>query len=366
MRLSLAGQGLLVVVALINAGCNASTEPDKSSRPIAFQKCLPEDCGGGGGGGGGGAVDPNPSAPGYWGGTFYTPANCFSANGVGINDFDHDGMNDPCESYLADLFRPGLSTAPANYDCDNGKDPYWAAKYFPGHGNTVRILYAEAWYRDCTGGPAFWTAIENFFAWVNINVQIGPIHALHIDVVSTSESHSGDPEFITVDLQYDATTQHWYLTQAFYSQDFDAAHDKPYVSAGTLTYPDKVNGYPLIYVRYNYHRNYATKSACGSDCNANPTIGPFPRLDAWGNRNLGSQMVHTINCVPSSNPTFYPGTECFWDQNRHFQGWLQYPDGPAAQPYYSQLMAKFECYSYTMSGNDMNCSDWGIDSTQLP
>lgn len=64
-----------------------------------------------------GNQDPSPEGPGYWLPT-YEPASCLSVTGAGINDADRDGIDERCEKRLAEVFRPSLSLAPANYDCD--------------------------------------------------------------------------------------------------------------------------------------------------------------------------------------------------------------------------------------------------------
>jgi hypothetical protein len=63
--------------------------------------------------------------------------------------------------------------------------------------------------------------------------------------------------------------------------------------------------------------------------------------------------------VTSTQPTFYPGTECFWIPNRNFFGWARYPFGHPPTAYYDNLILNFDCFSFSGS-NPRVCSDFGV------
>jgi hypothetical protein len=368
-------------VLLLMMACRDASGPDRTVGPPLLQECQPENgsCGGGGGGDGG-ITDPNPSAPGYFGGTLYAPAACFSATGAGINDADYDGMSDFCEQRLAALFAPAFATAPASYDCDRGMEPYWSAKYFPARGNVVRIAYLFSYYRDCGSSGTILSALGSFIGTVFTfnglfpDYSLGPIP---ISSADQTESHSGDSEFLIVDLRWDAASMHWYLSRAFLSAHFGTAADgSRSVSTSGISYPTKYGGYPLVWVAANKHANYPSRSTCNAgrgplgtihdNCDSNsPIYGS--RMYFSGYRNVGSaqqSLIGAQGCVTSQNqPLFKPGTECFWKPGDYFDGWLQYPYGTRATPYYSLLIAKFECYSYSLvAPGRLACLDWGVNN----
>ena len=361
---------------MLGLACSDASGPDGAADKPSLQECQPENGGCGGGGGGGGVTDPNPSAPGYFGGTLYAPAACFSPTGAGINDADYDGMSDFCEQRLAALFAPAFATAPASYDCDRGMEPYWSAKYFPAAGNVVRIAYLFSYYRDCGTDGGIGGAIAQFFGTFLTFNGLLPDYTIGSIPISSSDpaaSHSGDSEFIIVDLRWDAANMHWYLSRAFLAAHYGTTADgSRSVSTSGLTYPGKYGGYPLVWVSANKHASYPSRSACNAgrgflglvkdNCDSNsPTYGS--RMFFSGYRNVGSaqqSMIGTEACVQSVNqPVFNPGTECYWRPGDYFDGWLQYPYGARATPYYSLLIVQFECYSYAVSGSIRVCTDWG-------
>jgi len=55
-------------------------------------------------------------------------------------------------------------------DCDPGMEPYWAAKYFPNHAKTVRIIYLMSYYKDCGSGDGSW--VNTLLQWVGIAISM--------------------------------------------------------------------------------------------------------------------------------------------------------------------------------------------------
>ena len=356
------------VATLLTLSCSEPTGPDRAATPPSLAACSPETCGGT-------TTDPNPAAPGYFGGTLYTPTACYSATGANINDADYDATSDFCEQRLAALFAPSFVTAPASYDCDPGMEPYWAAKYFPNQG-VLRIAYLFSYYRDCGADGGIGGFLAQFFGKIFTFNGLLPSYSIGKIPISASdpgESHSGDSEFITVDLRWNPTTLHWYVDRAFLAAHFGTSADgSRTVSMTGLEYGDKQGGYPRLWIAANKHAAYPNRNACNAgrgplglvhdNCDSNaPVYGSRMFFSAY--RNVGSAQGSLLGvgaCVKSANrPTFNPGTECYLTPNRYFYGWLQYPYGPPPTPYYSILMAKFECYSYTTSGSYLSCTDWG-------
>lgn len=332
-----------------------------------------------------GPTDPNPSAAGYWLGTTVTPAVCVSATGAGINDIDHDGMDDTCEERLAEVFRPTLNLAPSNYDCDAGKEPYWVAKPFPGQGNVVRVMYLLAYYRDCgSDGSIIITAAQWFGSVQSLNNLLPNLVHIVFGTDDPTAGHSGDSEFIVVDLLYDETSQHWSVTGMFTSAHYHTNADGSrwaYGPHGIEWGDGHIGGYPSVWVGYGKHSNYSTRTLCNAgrglggaahdDCN--PNAVNVERLFFSASRNLGSWHHNLLNgnasvesCAPSQDrAAFNPGVECFWRErnadhpNQNFQGWLQYGYGELSAPYHGPLMARFECYA-TSNLYEGDCIDPGI------
>ncbi len=319
--------------------------------------------------------DPDVTYQGYYLPT-YSPATCFSSTGTGINDLDRDGMDERCEEKLAEMFRPVMSLAPPNQDCDMGMEPYWAAKYFPDHSNTVRVFYAMAYYQDCgTNGSLGNTLFKMYGNLVSL-AGLGP-NPYEIIVGSTdgTEGHTGDSEWITVDINYNALKKHWYatslVTSAHWGGNADGTVRTP---ASGIEWGQNQGGYPNVWVMRGKHANYPSRSKCNAsrapgvhdDCD--PNIPKVSRVYFHYIRNLGSLHQNLINyrsCVQSLNrPTLNTGTECFWRMTTRtdsaaFFGWNTQPLGAPPMAYGNALTLKFECYA-TSGTNGGTCIDRGV------
>jgi hypothetical protein len=366
----------LLTLLLVGCGEDRTLAPDKqhAEEPSFMERCelWPEGCPG--------DIDPDPepAALGYYMGALTTPANCFNANGTNINDPDWDGMDNGCEQRLADKFRPALSLAPSNYDCDPTPEPYWAAKYFPAGGNMVRIAYLMAYHRDCGDRSLGSGLLQKVGILLTLNGFIeGAFRSFNLSISTDDpgDSHAGDSEWIMVNLRYNISTKHWYVssmkTSAHYGTAADGTRE---TSTGGIQVPagSVAGGFPRVWVAAKKHANYPSRAACNTgrgpfgaakdNCDSN--IPDTRRVYFHYLRNVGSMRGNLINlgtCVKSEQPLFYPGTECFWKQNDYFYGWLQYPYGHPPTPYYEQLIMEFECRSFaTESTGDRRCSDFGV------
>lgn len=259
--------------------------------------------------------DPNPTVDGEYVGSEVSAAFC--ADSMASNDVDQDGMSDYCEKVLAAAFAPSIRYA--NTD-DLGRESYWAARQLPD--GKVRLFYAIAYYFDLGVISSKHALCELGDGWL-----------------TECDMHNGDSESIVLDVYFNPTTSHWLVDRAWYSHhktpynEFGKLPAKPYPLA--LTYPGKKGGAPLAWVARNKHANYQSQAACNNgggggsvvviifpfdDCTGNNTI---VRLDAFANRNLGSNSHRFIDCVNSTNP-FYQDpahpNECFWSRSL-FYGW---------------------------------------------
>jgi hypothetical protein len=308
-------------------------------------------------------------------GSATTASTCFSPSGAGINDVDRDGMSDGCELRLAQRFSPMMAVAPSTYDCAPTIEPYWAAKYFPSHSSIVRIAYLLAYRRDC-GDTGIGSAILALLAQsITLNGFINNVtqsFGLKISTDDPGDGHSGDSEFVMIDIRFDSGSQHWVLASVEFSAHFGTSADgTARWGAKYIEYPDGVQlGLPRVWAAKNKHANYVSREQCNAGRgplgavhdNCDPNIPSSYRLTVGSLRNVGSRHANLINpgtCVPSSQPSFYPGTECFWKPGDHFNGWLQYPYGHPPTAYYDILVLEFECYAYTMD-SPRQCSDFGV------
>jgi hypothetical protein len=316
--------------------------------------------------------DPAPSSPGYWTGPTITYSTCVSPTGAGISDGDRDGLSDHCEDFLAQRFRPALIVS--THDCNLGMEPYWAAKVFPSK-KTVRIAYLFAYYADCGASPSLQCTIGSIGAtfFTVLGMSLG------ITIHDPCDGHQGDSEFVTVDIQYNATTQHWYVASAFFSAHWsEGAFDKSRrASYSQLEYPEKSRGYFRVYVAEGKHANYPKRAVCEDDggmadmCAGNTGLLRIRHANQF---NIGSSRHNFINlgtCVRggalyASYPENY-GTECFWQQNRKFRGWSKYVLATDSNPQHTVLTLEFECYSYVRTFDaqgraTVSCTDWGVNT----
>lgn len=381
---SVATLAAAALVGCVDSPANVGPEPSISAREaggggvtpnatIIWCELHPEQCGGPG--------DPNPNEPGIWLGSTVTPDQCFSFTGAGINDLDSDGMHDYCEEQIADHFRP--SRVFSLYDGYTAGEPYWAAKWFPGSPDIVRILYAMAYYAD--GGVIDPTLLQSglcglgFFLGsiftFNGGLPTWEIFGIPVQDENICDGHIGDSEFVVLDVRYDETTFHWRLDRAFLSAHWGTNGDRSaWYSPHQLEYPDKVEGYPRLWVAESKHGNYPSRDECNNwqdTCESNSVSGET-RVRYSRYYNLGSRVVNLVNlavspssCVASASP-YRTGTECFWAPEYKFYGWDPYRppgDEQGSTPYYTVLVVKFECQNAEPSGSPetLSCDSWGVD-----
>ena len=272
------------------------------------------------------AFDPSPGSDGIWLGSNTTPETCFAATGRTITDSDKDWLDDGCEYRVAYAFAPEMLFYYAA-SCFEG-EPYWAAKYFPSSG-VVRIAYMPAYYEDCG----------------------------EYDVSPPLTDHTGDSEFIYVEVTYNATTKHWLFHRMWLSPHYGegAADRSALVPPEETSFHERYRSHPHIWVASSKHANYKSVEACRTPV----VVSTFPRIEAYDRcsseynypvrfpvttfNNVGSRFVGT-QCVPSRGP--YAGNgrqECFYYRNSSFRGWQTQHHGNAPPPYYDYLRSeKFE------------------------
>lgn len=262
--------------------------------------------------------DPSPGADGLWLGI--RPADCYSDttipwSPVGLPDIDHDFLSDTCEFQLATGFAPVMMMD--QFEPCGGGEPYWMARRVDNllpynWGDIVKIAYLAAYYDDC-----------------------GPV-----------DGHAGDSEFIQLTVQYNATTQHWYIVDSYLSAHTcsgtftECNFDVLGVSATTGTrfeWQGKVGGPPRVYQSWAKHANYRTVTECAAGGGFGSDTCPYPipvgRFRVWESHNIGSWHHPIIDCAASSDPA-RSGTECFWSGTK-FKGWHKI--APGASPYSTPL-----------------------------
>ena len=309
----------------------ACASPDSLTRPVVHTSTAGSaqpDCAAGCW-----ETDPNPSSPGIFLASVVTQDECVAGD---YNDVDEDGLGDLCEQRLSDAFNPWLHYYTT--DLAWGKEPSYAAKLYWRSGiPVIRILYMPSYYADA-----------------------GTIDVNYLQGLFDCAGHFGDSEAIVLEVYYNAATQHWVLndesfphhttyTLAYGSGHGDFAEKNPVdqspvngdlvladktVSMGsyptylTYTHGGHLGGAPDVWVAVNKHSNYANQSDCGAGghgtdlCSANAweQMGLY---DGYvGSRNVGSDNVHFMNCLPARiPPTSYNGyQECYWTGS-NFAGW---------------------------------------------
>jgi hypothetical protein len=255
------------------------------------------------------AGDPYPNDGGIYLGSAVSPSACFADQNSSVNsqDADHDWISDSCELELARAFAPLWKMS--RQDQCLGGEPYWAVKYFPP--NLVRIAYMPAYYKDCG-----------------------------------SFGHSGDSEFVMVEVSYAPSIQHWMYNQMYLSAHHGTITDhSAWVGMTETEFSWKFRAHPTVWVAIGKHADYKSFSDCSSfadvldQCDwSSQDAFRFP-IDA--SHNVGSRFTAFKDCVYSAS---YPSSayECFWTE-KSFRGWQTVISGDAPQSYRSWLISdKFE------------------------
>lgn len=264
---------------------------------------------------------PYPGSKGMYLGDAISANFCYADYNPLITDLDHDWLDDTCERHLAQAFSPAVNLHYLE-KCGGG-EPYWAAQYFPNYPGVsplsqVRIAYMPAYYRDCgTGG------------------------------------HSGDSEFIMVEVWYDHFTRQWQFRRMYLSahacalpcvneSSFYASHQVEFPSGRDLSYPK-------VYISKNKHANYATLESCNSALIDVCGPGEDGQIRVYKTRNVGSRWADFFpECVAATVPPHNSTgrLECFYS-SRAFRGWQNEGiHGPT--PYYEFLSSEtFGCHNET-------------------
>lgn len=277
----------------------------------------------------------DPGSPGFWLAN-WDQHHCFFEPAW---DIDNDGMDNACENALAQTFAPQLIVMrDCNYDYDfvrmGGEYFFAGEKKFkgePGNGYWVaRIAYLVSYYVDC--GPVVDSKCD--FVPPPWDVQCDP--------------HSGDSEFIILDLRYNVNTTHWETEFVFLSKHCPS-DDCRWYSANAFGYMDgHALGVPRVWVAEGKHAHYESLSACNSGgflnmdtCEFNTTVHRIPI--AYSQQNIGSRATPLTDCTgpfwgsPMTDPS---KTECYWTVTNRFNGWQSTTFGNSPTPY-STILATY-------------------------
>jgi hypothetical protein len=277
-------------------------------------------------------VDPRPGDPGLWIG--WSPESCF-----GGWDVDSDGLHNGCENAVAAAFAPDLVVS---HECgwDNslgrkGGEYYYAVQRL--WGGDMRIAYLPGYYLDC-----------------GVTADLLPI-CLGNFVLKYCNGHTGDSEFILIDVTYDYDSQHWIPTRIFLSahcNQISGDECRWYYDLSVFEWRDgHQGGAPVVWVSRRKHANYPSEEECDSGvsvgippfaiefehCEAN-AIQRFPVV--FGQQNVGSRLVPLpapCGTAFSGSPMTSPSVrECIWT-GRRFNGWQGYISNGGAEVYGSLL-----------------------------
>lgn len=258
--------------------------------------------------------DPSPGAPGIWLGNLYSARFCYSDHNANTADGDMDWLDDECEYQLAAAFAPVLSMS-ATETCRYG-EPYWAAKYFDGANGiqepeSVRLFYMPAYYYDCG-----------------------------------DEGHPGDSEVIMLAVTENPVTRHWEVRKGFLSAHAGGINDASDWLDTDFEFPTQNLGYPRVYVAFEKHGNYRSRSQCSSraplfndTCADNVSKG---RIRVDRTHNVGSRFRDLFPNGVLSVGRGGPELEYFYNWNApYFRGWNPPAFGNGSTPYYQHLSGKY-------------------------
>jgi hypothetical protein len=241
-------------------------------------------------------------------------------------DDDEDGLSDACEIQLASNFVPEMSF----YDYDQvERETRWFGQ--PTAGGGVRLGFLIGYYYDVGNSEASRSNCQSALVLPPIDF----IDWIFGGGVSSCLGHMGDSEFVILDLAWDSRSKHWVLTDAWLSAHTSERHFGPAQHYGyptQLTYPNKVGGYPLIWVADGKHANYESEYECDTgaflgadDCKAERNE---VRLNVMVNSgNIGSHFEHLIDgatCMNANHPAILYGSGCgteYYFTDEEFRGW---------------------------------------------
>lgn len=231
---------------------------------------------------------------------------------AGLEDTDADGLGDACELAVARAFAPQLEVSARGCNWDTSVVParlggeYLFAVQPGSNGDTIRIAYLPAYYRDCG-----WSGIKCWLPFVDCAPHIGDSEALFIDV----RRNGG----------------HWHVIGVFLS-----AHCFGRSDGDCRWYRDEelgafrwVRGAPVVWVAEGRQANYPSRAACDrghsriDTCDRNRWRYRFP-VDSQ-RRNVGSPQ-RPMGCVTAaelgsrSRMPVASARECIRDDAR-FRGW---------------------------------------------
>ncbi len=201
--------------------------------------------------------DADPNAPGVF--TTWSEDMCLWPSWW--FDEDQDGVDDSCERATAAAFAPMLVFASRDCNWDHGLDRMGGEYYYAVEARlddqqvpwrwVLRVAYLMAYYHDC--GTA--SSVE-WMEWFD-------------------NPHTGDSEFIILDVSYDTTSHHWRTERVFLS-----AHcGSPFIpeefskckwwSPQEIQYwvDQRVLGAPYVWVARSKHANYTAENVCDNALN---------------------------------------------------------------------------------------------------
>jgi hypothetical protein len=283
------------------------------------------------------------TCPGIWV-NGWTYSQCVGASHYWSADFDEDLTDDYCETDLAYAFRPLMKpTVDCSWDAPlnrSGGEYFYAVQWVGNY--TVRIVYMPAYYYDC-GHPTW------------------------------GGSHTGDSEFVAFDVEFDWSSNRWFLVRGFLSAHcgaaflfWDLSSRCRWYTPNYFVWAGNNGGAVVVHVSEGKNANYPTVGLCNEPlidtffrvyqdhCTLNgPEYRfPIPTLGG-GSQNVGSRNRPLINLtgplstsqkpaagvlerIWATPPTGLSYESCVANLGREscrFNGWLAHVHGEPAPPY---------------------------------
>ncbi|MEQ1855807.1 MAG: hypothetical protein ABL963_05000 [Longimicrobiales bacterium] len=234
------------------------------------------------------------------------------------SDSDFDGLSDSCELGVAARFAPILVVSPSACNWDAVSERLQGAYLFGVKPTPrgLRVVYLPAYLQDC--------------GWAGAKCLLR--------LRGGCSPHTGDSEFIAVDLTVDSSATRWQVEQVFLSAHCFGDND-PDCRWHIPSELEWLEDTPFVWVAEGKNANYRSRSACDSGhwyfdtCDRNERSTRFPITSSA--QNIGSerapfpQHLDDPGCVVASEAIMLAGgggTECIWTDSI-FHGWQDASEG---------------------------------------
>jgi hypothetical protein len=238
-----------------------------------------------------------------------------------LADTDGDGISDFCELALAHAVAPVLTvrTGGCNWDHAAGRLKGGYLYAVQPVEDRIRVAYLPAYLRDCG-----WSGPKCLLPWVDCS------------------PHSGDSEFIVVELRPLSEAGRWQISGVFLSAHCfgQSSRSCRWYRDAQLAHFEWAGAAPVVWVAEGRQANYPTWRACNAGhfaidtCRQHDARFHFPVSAV---RNVGSRRLPALDagCLTGGDlglgAAEASAVECFWHPDARFRGWQ--PHGNGVTPY---------------------------------